>query len=313
MRHRAPLVDGMPTTPRIEGLGLAEGAREGLELRLGDVVRVAAAHEFEVHGEARREGDRLEEVAHHRSGEVPADEVELEAGRLADVHEVRATRDVDDGLRERLVEGNEGVAVAGDSALVSEGLPDGLAEHDPGVLDGVVHVDVGVAARAHGEVGERVLREGREHVVEERNRRLDVARAGSVEVHRQVDARFARRALDAGRTGGSLAHAQILFGAWSAMASRKARGLGLGTCAHPQGVRDSDIAHEDAAGQQRLEDRVRVVDPAEQHEVARTAVRPGSRARRASTTMRSRWTRMSSTMASSSGGVRQRRLTPPPG
>ncbi len=60
--------------------------------------------------------DRLEDVAHHRAGEVAADQVELEAGGLAAVHEVGAAGDVDDGLRERLVERHEGVAEAGDAA-----------------------------------------------------------------------------------------------------------------------------------------------------------------------------------------------------
>ena len=60
--------------------------------------------------------DRLEDVAHHRAGEVAADEVVLEAGRLAGVHEERAAGDVDDGLHERLVERHEGVAEAGDAA-----------------------------------------------------------------------------------------------------------------------------------------------------------------------------------------------------
>ena len=53
--------------------------------------------------------------------------------------------DVDDGLHERLVERHERVAVAGDAALVAERLPDGLAEHDADVFDGVVHVDLDVA------------------------------------------------------------------------------------------------------------------------------------------------------------------------
>ena len=82
------------------------------------------------------------------AGEVAADQVQLEAGRLAGVHQVRAAGDVDDGLHERLVERHRGVAVAGDAALVAERLPDRLAEHDPDVLDRVVHVDVGVAAGA---------------------------------------------------------------------------------------------------------------------------------------------------------------------
>ena len=167
----------MPLTSGSSAFAWRNAPGEGLELGLGDVVRVAPAEHRDVHGEAGVEGDRLEDVPHHRPGEVAADEVVLESGRLARVHEVRATRDVDDGLGERLVERHERVAVAGDAALVAERLADGLAEHDADVLDGVVHVDLDVAAGAHGEVGQRVLRERGQQVVVERHRGLDVAEA----------------------------------------------------------------------------------------------------------------------------------------
>ena len=55
---------------------------------------------------------------------------------------------------------------------------------------------------------------------------------------------------------------------------------------------------EDAALEQRLEDGVRVVDAAEQHEVAVAAVRAVAERRQLGERCRSRCTRMSSTMAS---------------
>src|SRR5699024_290702 len=57
--------------------GLAQGAGEGLVLGLDDVVRIATAHEVEVDGQSAVEGDGLQRVGGHRSGEVTADEVVL--------------------------------------------------------------------------------------------------------------------------------------------------------------------------------------------------------------------------------------------
>ena len=176
--HRAPFVRGTPVDQRVERLRLAERARERLELRLGDVVRVAAGEHGHVHGEPGVEGDRLEDVAHQRTGEVAADEVVLEAGRLAGVHEVRAARDVDDGLRERLVERHERVAVARDAApcrRAPRGSP-GRARSPTSSTVWCASMSVS-PRRAHGEIGERVLRERGEQVVEERHRGVDVADA----------------------------------------------------------------------------------------------------------------------------------------
>ena len=86
--------------------------------------------------------DRLEHVPGQRAREVAADQVVLLARGLAGVHEVRAAGDVDDGLRERLVERHGGVAEPRDAALVAERLPQRLADRDRDVLDRVVRVDV---------------------------------------------------------------------------------------------------------------------------------------------------------------------------
>jgi hypothetical protein len=146
----------------------------------------------DVHRETAVEGDRLERVPHERTREVAADEVVLVTRGLARVDEVRTTADVDHGLRERLVEGDEGVAVARDPGLVAERLPDRLTEHDRDVLHGVVRVDVRVAGGADGEIGERVLRERGQEVVEERHRRVDVARTRTVQIEVELDGGLAR-------------------------------------------------------------------------------------------------------------------------
>src|SRR5713226_6536462 len=76
-------------------------------------------------------------------------------------------------------------------------LSQGLAQHDPDVLDGVVLVDLHVALRLDGEVHEAVLRPRLQHVAEERDRRLHLRGARAVEVELQRDLRLLRFALDA--------------------------------------------------------------------------------------------------------------------
>ena len=76
-------------------------------------------------------------------------------------------------------------------------------EHDRDVLDRVVGVDVGVARRAHRQVGERVLRERGQQVVEERHGGVDVAASRAVEVEFEFDGRLARRAAQRRGAGGS--------------------------------------------------------------------------------------------------------------
>ena len=71
--------------------------------------------------------------------------------------------------------------------LVAERLAQRLAEHDRGVLDGVVGVDVGVAVGGDGEVDQRVAGERGEHVVVEADPGGDVGAAGAVEVDLDVD------------------------------------------------------------------------------------------------------------------------------
>src|SRR5690606_13977500 len=121
---------------------------------------------------------------------VSADEVELESGWLAFVHKIRTTADVDDGLRQCLVKRNERVAVTGDAGLVAECLADRLTEDDRDVFYRVVGVDLRVARGSHGEIGQRVLGERGEHVVEERHRRVDLTLPRAVEVEFEFDGRL---------------------------------------------------------------------------------------------------------------------------
>src|SRR5205814_1613248 len=74
------------------------------------------------------------------------------------------------------------------------------------VFHRVVDVDIGVTRCAHGEVGERVLGEGGQEVIEERHSRVDVASAGAVEVDVELDSGLARRAADRRSACGGTSH-----------------------------------------------------------------------------------------------------------
>ena len=119
---------------------------------------------------------------------------------LAGVHAVGPAGDVDDGLHQRLVERHGGVAEAADADLVAERLAQRLAEHDRGVLDGVVGVDVGVALGLDGQVDQRVPAERVEHVVVEADAGGDVGAAGAVEVDLDEDLRLLGLPLDRARS-----------------------------------------------------------------------------------------------------------------
>ena len=151
-----------PLDPGVAGHGRAQRPGERLELRLDDVVRVAAGEHPHVQGDLRR-GTRTTRA---RAGSAsrrtcPPMTTYSWPARLARVHDVRAAGDVDDGLHERLVERDGRVAEPRDAALVAEGLADAPAParwRRPRRCGGRRRA---CRPRLDGEVDERVLRERR--------------------------------------------------------------------------------------------------------------------------------------------------------
>ncbi len=81
-------------------------------------------------------------------------------------------------------------AVAADAGAVAQRLGEALAQHDAGILGGVVIVDVQVALGAQGDVDQAVAAQLLQHVVEEADAGLDVVLAGAVEIDGGGDARL---------------------------------------------------------------------------------------------------------------------------
>ena len=89
-----------------------------------------------------------------------------------------------------------------------------LAEADADVFDRVVLIDVQVALGADREVDHRVLRQQREHVVEEADAGGDVGLAGAVEIERERDLRLGGLAVDGGGAGHGFDCGLLDTGCW---------------------------------------------------------------------------------------------------
>ena len=104
---------------------------------------------------------------------------------LGEVHlpdQVGPVRGVERDPGQRLVHRDHGAAVARMPARSPSALRQRLAEHDAGVLGGVVVVDVQVALGAQRDVDQAVARELLQHVVEKADAGRDVVLAGAVEL-----------------------------------------------------------------------------------------------------------------------------------
>src|SRR5258708_6762098 len=137
-------------------------ARQRLERRLDDMMRIAAAHQVEVQVHPDFISQRFHEIVHQLSLEV-ADPL------LADrdvVSEVRAPADIDNRGTDGLVKRHGGLAEALDSSAITERLSKRSAHDHPNVFDRVMVIDMQIATGLDLQVEESVAREALEHVVE---------------------------------------------------------------------------------------------------------------------------------------------------
>ena len=164
----------------------------------------------------------------------------LQVIRLPGVHAVGPAGHIDGRVGQRLVHRDEGVPEPADALLVAEGLAEGLAQRDRGVLDGVMRLDLDIALGAHGEVEAGVAAQRCEHVVIERDAGVDVDLPGAVEVEFDDDLGFLGAAFDT-RTPGCFPNFGSGHGApktWSRSASRGFAALAIA----PTGLGVSSVA-----------------------------------------------------------------------
>ena len=95
-------------------------------------------------------------------------------GKVGAIDDARAAREIDDRTREGLVHRHVSRTESRDAGFVAQGVRQGQAQADADVFDGVVGVDFEVAFAGDVEVEQGVSGEGREHVVEKADARVDV-------------------------------------------------------------------------------------------------------------------------------------------
>ena len=105
-------------------------------------------------------------------------------------YERHATAQIDRCCDQRFFHRQSDAAVAHDALLVTQRFRQRFAEANARVFDRVVMIDVQVARRLDGQVHQRVLRQQRQHVIEEADSGVDLSLAGAVEIERQVDGGF---------------------------------------------------------------------------------------------------------------------------
>ena len=192
-------------------------ARERLEQRLDDVMRLVAVKQFQVQIAAGLVGKGLEKLA--REAEPERARSVLVFFRVADfflremIHpapdEVRPSAEINHAAREAFVHRHVGfsserifrmkaVSVTSDAALVAERGGKRLSERNAAVLDGVVRVHRQIALAGELQIQNGVPGKEREHVVEKWNAGFDGGFALAVEVEPDGNLCFQRAALEVG-------------------------------------------------------------------------------------------------------------------
>src|SRR5579863_102579 len=169
--------------PLVLRAGVAQRARQGFEQRLDLVVIGAPVRHLQVQVGAYTRSESLEEVFEQVDIKIAyALAARRSAGkRRCAEYEIGAPAQVDGGERQRLIHGHHKVAGAVDPLLRTERQAQRLAEHDAGVLNRVMLIDVEVAARLEFQVKPAVPREKLKHVVEKADAGRDRVPSAAVE------------------------------------------------------------------------------------------------------------------------------------
>jgi hypothetical protein len=149
-------------------------------------------HHFDVDVGARGAREACEEIVDQLALEIAHDP----HGDLGINHGVRPAAQVNRGHRERLVHGHHEVAGAVDAALVPDRGQHRFAERDADVFDGVMLIDIEIAAGLNLDVESTVTRHQIEHVIEEPDPGIVLKAALAVERQCDSDLCFRRAAID---------------------------------------------------------------------------------------------------------------------
>ncbi len=92
--------------------------------------------------------------------------------------------------RQRFVHRNMGVAEARDAGKIAERFSDRLTDHDAGIFDRVVHVDVQIARRLHIQIDAGMARQTVQHMVKKTDAGGNFGFAAAVEIKLDLDTGF---------------------------------------------------------------------------------------------------------------------------
>ena len=181
-----------PTLTGVNGDGVAERSRHTLECRFDTVVRALSVSFLDMQVETRALGKRIHEIFRQARIEItnPAVlEVEL-------IDEIGSIRNVDSDFDLGLSHGQQTASETSDSDGASERFTKSLADRNSDILDCVMKVNCDIALGLYVEIKQTVAGEGLEHVVEERNARVDVVLPSAVEIHTDLNRGFLGLAVD---------------------------------------------------------------------------------------------------------------------
>lgn len=160
-----------------------EGPRERFEGALGDVMPIASIKDFEVNIGAQVRGESPEEFFHQAEGKI------LSVGGLRGSAEFQpgTVAEIDNDPGQAFIHRDISVAVTGNPMFVAQGFAQALAEDDPAILDCVMVIHLDISPDLQFQVNEGMAREQGEHVVKERDARLDRGFTAPIKVEGKLD------------------------------------------------------------------------------------------------------------------------------
>lgn len=153
--------------------------------------------------DVQRHAGVIDEALKELASEVDIEITDAGTSVVDKVMQPRTTGEIDHYPRQRLVERHVGMAIATQTALVTDRLGKSLAEGDTDILDRVVVIDVGIAFAMDIQIDQTVTDDLVEHVIKERNAGIEPALTGAIKIDADRDLRFERVAFDFSLAHGS--------------------------------------------------------------------------------------------------------------
>ena len=178
---------GNATDSGINLAGLIDRFREAFKDRLGHVMGIATVKNFRVEIDGRVNRKSPQKFLDEGKRKSRAD------GRHASrspVIEEGATTEIDDHPSEGFVHGQISVTVAANPPFIAERFGKSLTESDPRIFDRVVEIHLDIAISLDAQIAEAMAGKKGEHVIEERNLRVDRARPLAIDHEIENDLRL---------------------------------------------------------------------------------------------------------------------------